>query len=144
MEDGTLNSIDVEKSIVPSFISFLQKLDSELLKAFQNTLFTKFEYLQRIRDENKFLFLCDDVSAFIAQHSQVENSNTARIALLKLDHIYYKNDTLYQKFQAQKNANEDQEPSYIPAKDSRLVIEDLVRVINTFGSSKMKVRAALQ
>ena len=33
-EDGTSNSIDVEKSIIPSFINFLQKLDSELLKAF--------------------------------------------------------------------------------------------------------------
>ena len=33
-EDGTSNSIDVEKSIIPSFINFLQKLDTELLKAF--------------------------------------------------------------------------------------------------------------
>ena len=143
-EDGTTSTIDIEKSIIPSFISFLQKLDSELLKAFQNIPHTKFEYLQRIRDENKFLFLCDEVFAFIAQHSPKENSNTARIALLKLDHLYYKNDTLYQKFQARKNIDADQDPSYVPSKESRLVIEDLVRVINTFGSSKMKVRAALQ
>ncbi len=44
-EDGASNTIDIEKSIIPSFISFLQKLDSELLKAFQNITHTKFEYL---------------------------------------------------------------------------------------------------
>ncbi len=118
----------------------MQKLDSELLKAFQNTPFTKFEYLQRIRDESKLLFLCDDVQAFINQYSSGENSNHSRIALLKLDHLYYKNDTLYTQF---KNNNSSSEPSYIPNKDSRLVIEELVRIVNNQSSSKMKVRAAL-
>lgn len=64
-EESEYSSIDIEKNIIPSFISFLQKLDQELLKAFQNTNHAKFEYLQRIRDENKFLFLCDSVHAFI-------------------------------------------------------------------------------
>jgi len=116
----------------------LQKLDGELLKAFQNIPHTKFEYLQRIRDENKFLYLCDAILAYISQYTG-ENSNTARIALLKLDHLYYKNDTLYAKFETTGD-----EPSYVPSKESRLVLEDLVRVINQYGSSKMKVKAALQ
>jgi len=143
-DDGTTSHIDIEKSIIPSFINFLQKLDSELLKAFQNITHTKFEYLQRIRDENKFLFLCDEVLAFVAQHNASESSNTARIALLKLDHLYYKNDTLYAKFKESKQTENLQDPSYVPEKESRLVIEDLVRIVNTYGSSKMKVKAALQ
>lgn len=101
-EDGSTNLLDIEKSIIPSFINFLQKLDSELLKAFQNVGHTKFEYLQRIRDESKLLFLCDDVQAFVNLYSPGENSNISRIALLKLDHLYYKNDTLYSQF---KNNN---------------------------------------
>lgn len=139
-EDGSSNIIDIEKSIIPSFISFLQKLDSELLKAFQNIGHTKFEYLQRIRDESKLLFLCDDVQSFVNQYYPGENSNISRIALLKLDHLYYKNDTLYAQF---KNNNSATEPSYIPSKDSREVIEELVRIVNNQSSSKMKVRAAL-
>jgi translation initiation factor 3 subunit C len=139
-EDGTLNTIDIEKSIIPSFINFLQKLDSELLKAFQNVGHTKFEYLQRIRDESKLLFLCDDVQAFVNLYYPGENSNISRIALLKLDHLYYKNDTLYTQFKAN---NSTTEPTYIPNKDSRVLIEELVRIVNNQSSSKMKVRAAL-
>ena len=143
-EDIEYTVIDIEKSIIPSFISFLQKLDQELLKAFQNINHAKFEYLQRIRDENKFLFLCDQVQAFIKQHVPEPNSNTARIALLKLDHLYYKNDSLYLKFkQSPANGNTD-DASYIPEKESRLLIEDLVKLVNKHGSSKMKVKAALQ
>lgn len=100
--------------------------------------------MQRIRDENKFLFLCDAVLAFINLHVEGNSSNTARIALLKLDHIYYKNDSLYVKFKDSNSKNGDTDASYVPNKDSKLVVEDLVKVINQFGSSKMKVKAALQ
>ena len=75
-----------------------------------------------------------------------QSSNTARIALLKLDHIYYKNDSLYVKFKDSnaKNGGDAADASYVPSKDSRLVVEELVKIINQFGSSKMKVKAALQ
>ena len=53
--------VEVEKSILPSLANFLEKLDNELLKAYQSIPHTKIEYLMRIRDENKFLFLCDKV-----------------------------------------------------------------------------------
>lgn len=61
-----------------------------------------------------------------------QSSNTARIALLKLDHIYYKNDSLYVKFKASnsKNGAADADASYVPSKDSRLIVEELVKVIN--------------
>jgi hypothetical protein len=59
------SGIDIEKSILPSLISFLLKLDSELLKAFQTIPHVKFEYLQRVRDENLLLFLCDSLFSFV-------------------------------------------------------------------------------
>jgi hypothetical protein len=51
---------------------------------------------------------------------------------LKLDHIYYKNDSLYVKFKASnsKNGAADADASYVPSKDSRLIVEELVKVIN--------------
>lgn len=55
---------DIEKSILPSLANFLEKLDNELLKAYQQTSHTKIEYLQRVRDENKFLFLCDSIQKY--------------------------------------------------------------------------------
>lgn len=117
-------------------MSFLQNLDSELLKAFQGVGHTKFEYLQRIRDENRFLYLCDSITKFVQSTFPSEKSKIARIALLKLEHLYYKNDSLYTKFT--QNGE-----SYIPTQPSISFIESLVQLINASGSSKMKVKAAL-
>lgn len=61
---------------------------------------------------------------------QGQNSNTARIALLKLDHIYYKNDSLYVKFKDSNSKNGDENASYVPDKESKLVVEELVKIIN--------------
>lgn len=91
VEDEELNTqMDIEKSILPSLANFLEKLDHELLKAYQNISHTKIEYLQRIRDENKFLFLCDTILKFISEFNDFPKA--ARVAILKLDHLYYKND----------------------------------------------------
>ena len=95
--------------------------------------------MQRIRDENMFLYICDSVSAFLNKYFPSEQLKAARIALLKLDHIYYKNDSLYAKFRSDPTA----QGSYIPQKESRILIEELVSLINQKGTSKMKVRAAL-
>lgn len=48
-----------------------------------------------MRDDNKFLFLCDQVQNFLTEHN--DNSKAARVAILKLDHLYFKNDTLFKK-----------------------------------------------
>jgi len=64
-DEELVSTLDIEKSVLPSLVSFLQNFDSELLKGFQNTLHTKFEYLQRIRDENRLLFLCEAVQSYI-------------------------------------------------------------------------------
>lgn len=106
-EDGGPSALDIERQILPSLISFLQNLDSELLKAFQNVNHTKFEYLQRIKDENALLFACDAALSFMERYFPTEKSKAARIALLKLEHLYYKHDSLYAKFQGNKD-------SYIP------------------------------
>lgn len=101
-------SIEIEKSIMPSLANFMEKLDYELLKAYQNTQHTKIEYLQRLRDENKFLFLCDQVQNFLVE--QGDASKASRVAILKLDHLYYKNDSIYEKINSNVQVNDENRP----------------------------------
>jgi len=44
-EDQLTNTGEIEKSIMPALSNFLEKLDFELLKAYQNLNHTKVEYL---------------------------------------------------------------------------------------------------
>jgi hypothetical protein len=52
-------------------------------------------YLYRLRDECLLLKQCDNVIEFLQKHNEKEK--IARIGLIKLEHIYYKNDSLYEK-----------------------------------------------
>ena len=53
LEDGDVETetnelsttIEIEKAILPALANFIEKLDFELLKAFQNTPHNKIEYL---------------------------------------------------------------------------------------------------
>lgn len=90
-----------------------------------------------MRDENKFLFLCDSVQKFLAEFN--DHTKVARVAILKLDHLYYKSDTLYAKIKECPDGKE----SFIIDNDSKGYINDLVNIINNHGTAKMKLRAAL-
>jgi len=117
----------------------MEKLDHELLKAFQNTPHPKIDYLFRLRDDNKFLFLCDEVINFMKENN--DYSKAARIAVLKLDHLYYKNDTLYAKI-ATSTSDPNNKP-YVINEDSQRVLEELMALINDYGTSRMRLRAAM-
>jgi len=56
------------------------------------------EYLYRLRDECLLLKQCDNMLVFFKDIEDEEK--TARISLLKLEHIYYKKDSLYEKSKA--------------------------------------------
>jgi len=51
--------------------------------------------LQRINDENELLFLIDKVSAFLSEFEL--DMFRARIAVIKLQYLYYKNDSIYEQ-----------------------------------------------
>jgi len=86
---------DFEKSILPAIANFIEKFDKELLKAYQSINHHKLEYLQRVKDENVLLFMCDEVQNYLQEFDDREKS--ARMALIKLDHIHYKHDNLFAK-----------------------------------------------
>lgn len=134
-------SLEIEKAVLPALANYLEKLDHELLKAFQNTPHTKVDYLLRLRDDNKFVFLCDSVMEFF--QSLNDQGKAARIAILKLDHLYYKHDSLYEKIQATPNTDSDAENKSYILTDSARVFADLVRLINEYGIPKTRLRATL-
>lgn len=48
----------------PSLSNFAEGLHDQLWRAYQSLAHTSMEYLQRISDENKLLFLCDGLLEF--------------------------------------------------------------------------------
>jgi translation initiation factor 3 subunit C len=84
------------------------------------------------------LFLCDSILNYIKEFNDYPKA--ARIAILKLEHLHYKNDSLYQKFrECQPHSKE----SYIIEGDSKPYIDELVNLVSNYGTAKMKLRATL-
>jgi translation initiation factor 3 subunit C len=84
-----------DSQILPGIVSFIDKLDQQLFKAFQTLNQTSIEYLQRLRDECILIRLCDQVMDYLAKHD--DQQKIAHVGLIKLDHIYFKQDSIYTK-----------------------------------------------
>lgn len=84
-----------DNQIIPAIVNFIEKLEAQLHKAFQNINSGSIEYLLRLRDECLLIKQCDAIIKFLEKHQEWEK--IARISLVKLEHIYYKNDNLYEK-----------------------------------------------
>lgn len=91
------NRFDTERSVFPSLSTTLERLDENLWKSYQKLAAhsSSIDYLQRINDENKLLFLIDDTMEFLDQFDL--DVFRARISLIKLTYLYYKNDSTYTK-----------------------------------------------
>lgn len=88
---------ETERSVFPSLSTFLERMDENLWKSYQKLAAhsSKIDYLQRVNDENKLLFLIDDTMEFLSQFDL--DVFRARISLIKLNYLYYKNDSTYLK-----------------------------------------------
>jgi len=80
----TVDPYETERSVFPSLSTFLERMDETLWKSYQKLAprSSSIEYLQRINDENKLLFLIDETMVFLSQFDLA--SFRARIALIKL------------------------------------------------------------
>lgn len=92
------NLYETERQVFPSLSNFAEGLNDQLWRAFQSIGHTNIDYLQRIGDENKLIFLCDSLLAYFGSLEQHEYQ--ARVAIVKLNYIYYKNDSTYQAIKA--------------------------------------------
>lgn len=54
------------------------------------------QYLHRLRDECILIRQCDSVAAYLKKQKG-EEEKVAKVGIIKLEHIYYKNDSLYTK-----------------------------------------------
>ena len=61
------NRFETERSVFPSLSTFLERMDENLWKSYQKLAAhsSSIDYLQRINDENKLLFLIDDTMEFL-------------------------------------------------------------------------------
>ena len=86
--------------------------------------------------------LCDIIMAFLAKHK--EDEKIARIGLVKLEHIYYKKDTLYELTRKKLENNPVKlEELYLPDEPTEDMIGKLITVITKNCTSRMRVKALL-
>jgi len=90
------------------------------------------DYLKRITDENKLLFLCDALLKFFSELDQ--NEYQARVAMVKLTYIYYKNDSIYERIKSRLGTRSNENIYFIS--NSREVIADLVSLVHKWGTPK--------
>jgi hypothetical protein len=84
--------------VFPALSNFAERLDENLWKAYQRTQHGNISYMVRLQDENRLLFLSDKLFAFLKQYDQLEDS--ARVGLINLQYIYFKNDEIYSRVKA--------------------------------------------
>ena len=96
---------ETERSVFPSLSTFLERMDENLWKSYQklSAHSSSIDYLQRVNDENKLLFLSDETLDFLNQFDL--DVFRARISLIKLSYLYYKNDSTYSKIQKRIKAS---------------------------------------
>lgn len=99
-DGGDLDSFmkSSDQQILPALVTFIEKLDQQLFKAVQNLTQTDMEYLYRLRDECLLTKQCDAIMEYLSKQSDQEKQ--ARVGLIKLERIYYKHDSLYEKTRA--------------------------------------------
>jgi translation initiation factor 3 subunit C len=100
------------------------------------------EYLLRLRDECKLIKQCDALMTYLGQFE--DPVKVARVGLIKLDHIYYKNDQIYSKTkEALKGKPEKLNEIYFPTGATETVVNDLVTKVIANCEKKMKIKATL-
>jgi len=143
-EGGNLDAflMSNDQQIFPALVTFIERLDQQLYKAFQNLTQTQMEYLYRLKDECLLVKQCDNLIAYLKKQKDMEK--VARVGLIKLEHIYYKKDSLYEKTKAALKGDAVRLAEiYFLDKPSAEVVSELVSYVVSNCSYKLKVKAIL-
>jgi len=132
---------ETERSVFPSLPGYAERLEQELWKSYQRTQHGNIAYLVRLQDENKLLFVLDRMLSFLQSFEQSESS--ARVAVIKLTYLYYKNDTMYETIKTRMNAKGEVDTNVYLLENSETVIADLVSQVQANGAPRARVRATL-
>lgn len=116
-------------------------MHEQLWRAYQALSPNSIEYLQRIADENLLLNIGNRIYEYLQEQDQSELQ--ARVAIVMLNYIYYKNQVINDKIKARLPANKQKELFILKVTTGEHV-EHLVQLIKTWGKPRQRVAATLQ
>lgn len=100
------------------------------------------EYLFRLRDECHLVKQCDAIMEYLARQGDQEKQ--ARVGLIKLERIYYKHDSLYEKTKAALKGQTDKlNEIYFLSEPSMDVVQKLVDLISRYSNPKLVQKAIM-
>lgn len=95
-----------------------------------------------MRDECQLIKLCDEVISYLERFD--DQQKIAVVGLIKLDHIYYKHDSIYERTkEALKGKQDKLKELYFNDKPSVQIVHDLVDKVLVHCDRKMKIKATL-
>eukprot|EP01016_Furgasonia_blochmanni_P011697 TRINITY_DN1540_c0_g1_i1.p1 TRINITY_DN1540_c0_g1~~TRINITY_DN1540_c0_g1_i1.p1 ORF type:complete len:871 (-),score=366.55 TRINITY_DN1540_c0_g1_i1:74-2686(-) len=133
-----------EAYVYDSFFTHYEALDGELQKAFRNLEYLPLEYAERLKDECDLIRLAKRAQEFF--EPKKDHNNITRLALKRLEHLYYINDeTLVKLRQAAQRSNQDFSDEYYAETKSQELIHTLATNVytNKVVDDKSKIKAML-
>eukprot|EP00735_Rhodelphis_limneticus_P009130 TRINITY_DN2556_c0_g1::TRINITY_DN2556_c0_g1_i1::g.19161::m.19161 TRINITY_DN2556_c0_g1::TRINITY_DN2556_c0_g1_i1::g.19161 ORF type:complete len:969 (-),score=310.54,sp/Q9XHM1/EIF3C_MEDTR/40.77/0.0,eIF-3c_N/PF05470.7/6.9e-186,PCI/PF01399.22/5.7e+03,PCI/PF01399.22/1.5e-14,Baculo_DNA_bind/PF04786.7/0.015,Baculo_DNA_bind/PF04786.7/3e+03,DUF4363/PF14276.1/7.9,DUF4363/PF14276.1/21,TPR_2/PF07719.12/1.5e+04,TPR_2/PF07719.12/2.1,TPR_2/PF07719.12/1.5e+03,PTS_IIA/PF02255.11/5.8e+03,PTS_IIA/PF02255.11/1.5,PTS len=149
-----------ETAVQGNLLAFIERLDDELFKCFQNVDNHSEEYIHLLQDEQIFLEMAYAVQCYY--HYRGDSLYVTRIASRRLEHMYYKHDSLVQlarQREAQKGPFPARDGIDMPCSietirnargktleepdEPRVLIHNLATLIYKHGDERSKSRAML-
>ncbi len=147
------DQVQAENLILGNMTAFIEQLDAEFNKALQNIDPHTHEYVERLRSESSFLELAAQVQDYYHKNNKV--AQATRIAMKRIEHIYYKHDSLSEKMEEAHQERQDQlkrsteakekveEANTASADKKTMDMEQLCKLVYTHGDERLKTKAML-
>ena len=133
--DTEFDDVEEQIQVTSNLVSFVERLDDELYLSLRLLDNHSPDFLKRLLDIAPFLELAESVQDYYERSSQPQVA--ARIAIRRLEHLYYKHNSLVAKA-----------ASIIPQKGDRSenrekFINDIAMTVYRYGDDSIKTRAML-
>jgi len=139
LSESVEGAADDSETIVLSMRAFVEQLDAEFTKSLQNIDPHTHEYVERLRDESSLLELCITVQRYYENLGDLKQA--ARMAMKRVEHIYYKLDTEREKLEeAHHGRKGDDKGDKAQQPDD---LEQLCVLIYKHGDEILRTRAML-
>jgi hypothetical protein len=134
-DSAELDDLDEQVQVSSNLVSFVERLDDELYLSLRLLDNHSPEFLKRLLDIAPLLELAEDVQGYYEGLSSW--GVTARLAMRRLEHLYYKHDLLVSKAAAIATQKGDR------TSDRCAFINSLAMQVYKYGDDSIKTRAML-